>query len=248
VSADTMDEDLPPRAAHFGLPGPQRDGLVAAIMEGRKTATSSLLAEYQAPPGTPLPEPADRSAVLDSAGRAVAVIEVTEVRIVPFAQVDLEFAVAEGEGFRTVTDWRAAHRAFWESAEMRTALDQPDMVIGDDTPIVTERFRLMTLHSGNGRGVAVGCEGGDDPTAATDETLAYERVTAAWSDVLGVAAFGPDDDFFRIGGQSLRAVRVMRTLSRDFDVRLPVGLLLANRTPRRLAAAVVSRLTQQAGS
>jgi uncharacterized protein YhfF len=228
VSADTVN-DLPPRTAHFGFPGPQRDRLVAAIMDARKTATSSLLAEYEVPPGTPLPAPADRSTVLDSAGRAVAVIEVTEVRIVPFAEVDLAFAIAEGEGFRTVEEWRAAHRAFWESDQLRTYLGQPELIIGDDTPVVAEHFRVLPLHS-------------------DDEAAARERVTAAWSDVLGVTEFGPDDDFFRIGGQSLRGVQVMRALSRDFGVRLPVGLLLANRTPRRLAAAVVSHLAQRVES
>ncbi|WP_455770690.1 acyl carrier protein [Streptomyces chartreusis] len=34
-----------------------------------------------------------------------------------------------------------------------------------------------------------------------------------WSDVLGVERVGPHDDFFRLGGNSLRAVRVAARLT-----------------------------------
>jgi uncharacterized protein YhfF len=43
----------------------------------------------------PLPEVGQLSAVLDSEGRRVAVIEVTEVRIVRLADVDLQHALDE---------------------------------------------------------------------------------------------------------------------------------------------------------
>jgi uncharacterized protein YhfF len=33
-----------------------------------------------------------------------------------------QFAGDEGEGFESVADWRTAHEAFWQSAEMETAL------------------------------------------------------------------------------------------------------------------------------
>jgi uncharacterized protein YhfF len=72
------------RPALFAHPGPLRDRLVAAILAGEKTSTSSLLAGD------------------------------------------------EGEGFETVAQWREAHERFWSGRET-----------GDDTRVVTERFRLV---------------------------------------------------------------------------------------------------------
>jgi uncharacterized protein YhfF len=128
--------------AEFAFPGPLRDKLVASILAGTKTATSGLLAQYERD-GEPLPEVGDRSVVVDSDERPVAVIEVTEVRVVRVADVDLQFAVDEGEGFASVAEWRAAHERFWRSPELRAALGEPDVAVTDDTPVVAERFRLV---------------------------------------------------------------------------------------------------------
>ncbi|GGZ59526.1 hypothetical protein GCM10010387_61580 [Streptomyces inusitatus] len=129
---------LPP--AEFGFPGPLRDKLVAAVLDGSKTATASLLTEYERE-REPLPRVGDRSVVLDSAERPVAVIEVTAVRVVPLSEVDLAHAVAEGD--TTVAGWRRAHEAFWHSEGMRTALGDPGFTVDDTTPVVLERFRVV---------------------------------------------------------------------------------------------------------
>jgi uncharacterized protein YhfF len=129
--------------AHFGFPGPLRERLVAAILSGEKTATSSLLLEYELDPDDPPPEVGGRGVVVDSADRPVCVIETTEVRVLPLRDVDDEFARDEGEGFESVEEWRAAHEAFWHSPEMREAIGLPHFTVGDDTMIVAERFRLV---------------------------------------------------------------------------------------------------------
>jgi ASCH domain-containing protein len=46
----------------------------------------------------------------DSAGNRVAVIELTAVRVVRLAEVDLAHAVGEGEGYTSVAEWRAGAR------------------------------------------------------------------------------------------------------------------------------------------
>jgi uncharacterized protein YhfF len=136
--------DLPDRLAEFAFPGELRERLVRAILDGAKTATAGLLLEYELE-AEPLPEPGSRSTVVDSAGRPVAVIETVAVEIVPFAAVDLAFARDEGEGFETVDDWRIAHRRFWESDEVRASIGRSDFAVEDDTPVVTERFRLVEV-------------------------------------------------------------------------------------------------------
>jgi uncharacterized protein YhfF len=140
-AAEPVDPAALPKA-EFAFPGPLRDRLVAAILDGSKTSTTGLVADYEHC-GEALPRVGERHTVVDSADRPVAVIEVTEVRIVPLAQVDLAHAVDEGEGFTTVAEWRADHEAYWHGDEMRQAMDDPGFTVHDDTAAVLERFRLV---------------------------------------------------------------------------------------------------------
>lgn len=133
-------EDLP--VAEFGFPGPLRDQLVAAILAGAKTTTSGLAEDYEHE-GEPLPRPGLRQAVADSAGRRVAVIETTAVRVIRLAEVDLAHALGEGEGYGSVAEWRAGHEQFWHSDEMREAMGDPGFTVSDDTLVVAQTFRLV---------------------------------------------------------------------------------------------------------
>jgi len=133
--------DLP--RAEFAFPGPLRDRLVAAILSGSKTSTTGLLLEYERE-NEPLPRAGQRFAVVDSEDRRVAVIELTEVRVVRLADVDLQHAIDEGEGDESVAQWRAGHERFWHSAEVRAELSDPGFTVDDDTLVVAERFRLVT--------------------------------------------------------------------------------------------------------
>ena len=134
-----MDE-LP--IAEFGFPGSLRDRLVAAILQGEKTSTTGLYEEYVRS-GDALTSIGARALVVDSDGRGVAVIETTAVDVQRFGDVDLAFAIDEGEGFETVAEWREAHVRFFESPELAAILGEPAVVIDDDTLVVCERFRLV---------------------------------------------------------------------------------------------------------
>lgn len=123
-------------ACEFAGPGPLREQLVAAVLRGEKTATSSLLAEYQ---HEPLPTPGERFRVVDSEGANVAVIETTSISITPLAAIDLQFARDEGEGFASVAQWRQAHEEFWRSTAEELGIE-----LGDETLVVAERFRLVS--------------------------------------------------------------------------------------------------------
>jgi uncharacterized protein YhfF len=132
--------DLP--VIELAFPGPLRDQLVAAILTGDKTTTTSLVAGYECD-NEPLPGPGLRQIVIDSAGRAVAVIETTAVRVMRLADVDLDHALGEGEGFASVAEWRADHEQFWHSAEVRQDFGDPDFTVDDDTLVVAQEFRLV---------------------------------------------------------------------------------------------------------
>lgn len=81
--------------AEMAFPGPLRDQLVAAYLDGTKTAGSSLLREFHVE-GIALPVVGDREVVVDSDARPVAVLAVTRVEQSRLADVALEVALAEG--------------------------------------------------------------------------------------------------------------------------------------------------------
>ncbi|WP_373313997.1 ASCH domain-containing protein [Planosporangium flavigriseum] len=137
-----MAGDLPRK--EFAFPGPLRDRLVAAILSGVKTSTSGLVVGYERE-NEPLPRAGQQFAVVDSADRPVAVIELTEVRVVRLADVDLQHALDEGEGDESVAQWRAGHEEFWHSAQVRAELGDPDFTVNDDTLVLTQHFRLVSL-------------------------------------------------------------------------------------------------------
>lgn len=144
-AAIVMGMGPPLRPTEFGFPRTElRRDLVAAILRGEKTSTSGLLSDLERE-NEPLPGVGERFALIDELDREVGVIETTEVRVTTIGQVDLPFAIDEGEGFTSVQEWREAHERFWLSYadETRAWLGDPDWRPTDETPIVCERFRLV---------------------------------------------------------------------------------------------------------
>ena len=128
-------------AVRFAFPGPERDRLVNAVLWGKKTATSSLLAEWLLD-DQELPAVGDRRAVLDSDDNPVAVIETTAVDVIRLGDADLALAHEEGEGFESVAEWRQAHERFWNEdviPRLPTSMAGP---LSDDAKVVVVRFRL----------------------------------------------------------------------------------------------------------
>ena len=139
---DAPTPDLP--IAEFAFPGPLRDRLVAAILDGSKTSTTSTLIEYGIE-DEPLPVVGSRQVVIDSAGHPVAIIETTGMRVVRLGAVDLGHARDEGEGYDSVADWRAGHERFWHSDDMRAYVGDPAFTVTDDTEVVLERMRVVRV-------------------------------------------------------------------------------------------------------
>jgi uncharacterized protein YhfF len=133
-------DDLP--TFELGFPGPLRDQLVEAVLDGSKTSTTGLLQDYEID-GDPLPVTGHQLAMIDSAGRRVAVLEITEVRVVPLSEVDVDHAREEGEGHDSVASWRASHERLWHGPDYLGWLGDPDFTVNDDTIAVLKRFRVV---------------------------------------------------------------------------------------------------------
>jgi uncharacterized protein YhfF len=116
----------------FGDSPEMADELLALVIAGTKTATCGALRDF--PPGSPKrPAVGRRDVVLDGQGRPAAVILTVEVEERRFDEVDEAFARDEGEGLRTLAEWRAAHAAYFG----RNGGFAPDMML------LCERFRLV---------------------------------------------------------------------------------------------------------
>ena len=68
----------------------------------------------------------------------MCVIQTTEIRHLPFHEVDAKFAYDEGEGDRTLESWRSEHHAYFtrEAAELGFTFDE-------DSIICCERIQLL---------------------------------------------------------------------------------------------------------
>lgn len=145
VLGETVAGAVAPPAWSFGDDARLADELLELVLAGRKTGTSTALAELTAS-GEPLPRVGDVSIVLDSAGDPRALLRTTEVTVVPFDQVDAAHATAEGEDDLSLESWRREHETYW-----RRVLGEADFSPTMD--VVTERFELVYPVAGPGPAV-----------------------------------------------------------------------------------------------
>ena len=85
---------------------------------------------------------------------------------------------------------------------------------------------------------AVDWSGGAGYTAPRDDT--EQRLADLWTDLLGVAEVGVHDDFFRSGGDSVGAIRLVSRIADVFGVRLPPRTVFDRPTVAGLAEALRS--------
>ena len=116
--------DLPP--FELGYPRTElRRQLVDAVLRGDKTSTTGI-AEDEEPA-----RPGDRFVLHDFDDQPVGIVEITEARVIPAGEIEVQFVREEGEGFESVDDWREAHERFF---------GRP---IPDDLLLLALRFRLV---------------------------------------------------------------------------------------------------------
>ena len=63
-----------------------------------------------------------------------------------------------------------------------------------------------------------------------------ERLAALWRDVLGAAQIGRDENFFDVGGHSLRATQLVSRIGREFGVEIPLRAVFERATIAEQAA------------
>ena len=125
------------RISAFGDCAPLASELGRLVSLGQKTATSSLLWDWEAD-GEPIPVAGEEEVLVEWSGIPYAVILTTDVRIVPFSAVPPGFASAEGEGDGSLEWWQAAH---WPLFNKVCA--SIERAATTEMPVVCQRFRLV---------------------------------------------------------------------------------------------------------
>lgn len=139
---DSLPEGVQPPSSYdvwsFGDTREMANELGELVKVGIKTATCSLMWEYEAEGDEDLPKVGDVSVITDGEGTPLCIIETIEVEIRPYSQVDESFAYDEGEGDRSLSYWRRAH---WEFLSRACASIGREPV--ENMPLVCERFRVV---------------------------------------------------------------------------------------------------------
>jgi uncharacterized protein YhfF len=122
---------------HFGDTEALANELSELVRTGRKTSTSSLVWTHEEK-GWKMPVVGDHVVVTTWDGKPSCIIEITEVAIRPFGEIDERFAHDYGEGDRTLRWWREAMWEYYaEECRKLGRKQSPDM------PLVCQRFRVV---------------------------------------------------------------------------------------------------------
>ena len=117
--------------------GALADELAELVLRGEKTATASTYELYKLE-NESLPQAGSFDVILDSQDKAVCIIEITKVSVVPFNEVLAKHAFKEGEGDKSLTYWQQVHQEFFTECLAEAGLE-----FSQETGVVLEEFRKV---------------------------------------------------------------------------------------------------------
>ena len=116
--------------------GADPDHLLDLVQQGKKQPL--VLDTFLRKEQEPLPKPGQYAVILDSQEEPKAIIEITQVDIMPMNEVPESFAKAEGEGDLSYDYWYKEHEEFFTEA-----LKPYGLTFKEDMLLVCERFKLV---------------------------------------------------------------------------------------------------------
>ncbi|WP_309711534.1 non-ribosomal peptide synthetase/type I polyketide synthase [Armatimonas sp.] len=82
-------------------------------------------------------------------------------------------------------------------------------------------------------------EGGSSKRGTSADGVGFGgKLEALFAEALGLESVAPDDDFFALGGDSLKAIRLFAQIEAQFGKRLPLSALFATPTPAGITARI----------
>jgi uncharacterized protein YhfF len=111
--------------------------IAIVILSGEKTTTSRLEWEREKS-NDPIDKIGDKSIVLNAQQEPVCIVEVTDIFIRPFDQVDAAFVYNYGEGSRDMDFW---NKNMWEYYEAECA--EIGLQATPDMPMICQVFKVI---------------------------------------------------------------------------------------------------------
>ena len=132
-----VNSDEPYQVWFFGDSQKMARELAELVISGKKSATASLVEFNEKHPGI-APVKEVFSVVTDFEGIPLCVIQTTEIRHLPFKEVDAQFAFDEGESDQRLDYWREVHQRYFtkEAAEFNLEFNEKSL-------IACEKFKLL---------------------------------------------------------------------------------------------------------
>ncbi len=132
-----VNPDEPYQVWYFGFGSEDAEELCSLVLQGKKTATASLFWEYEDKPEDE-PIVGGYSVVTDYEGVPRCVLRTTELRVVPFNEVDEQFAFDEGEGDQSLDYWREVHWDYFSRRSIEIHKEPSNTML-----VNCERFELL---------------------------------------------------------------------------------------------------------
>src|SRR5581483_4923557 len=136
------------------------------------------------------------------------------------------YVVAEDAPTAFVDQWRA---------HLRTTL--PEFMV-PSAFVMMEAFPLSSNGKVNRRALPAPASGRPEQVYVAPSNETEERIASIWAEVLHVPQVGIHDDFFLLGGHSLRATQVISRLRQAFAMEVPLRAMFETPTVAGLAKRV----------
>lgn len=131
------DELEHPSVEWFGDSAELADELLSLVLLGQKTATATLVSEFDAE-NQSLPRIGGHWIACDGSGTPTVILRSTWLRLGPIDSVDDSFAWDEGEGDRTRDTWLVDHTRYWKRVTSARGIPWSDTL-----EVVFERFEVV---------------------------------------------------------------------------------------------------------
>ncbi|MFN3670807.1 MAG: amino acid adenylation domain-containing protein [Bosea sp. (in: a-proteobacteria)] len=139
------------------------------------------------------------------------------------------YAVPADEGAAAISDWRAH-----VEARLPHYMTPSALVLAPALPMtVNGKLDIAALPEPAGMDAMDSSR--TPPRDARDAAL-----VAIWAALLQVAPIGIDDNFFRLGGHSLQALRLAAACKAQLQIELPIAAIYRHQTIRALSDAIAS--------